>query len=631
MSGRAVWRTAKGLSLAIGFLFALAGPPARAQIGYVVNSSDNTVNQFDAANESVLPGLPIAVGRRPTAVAIDFSYSHVYIANSDDRSISVIDTETVKVVNTITNVGAHALATNSLGRLFAAQGGFLTVIDTNSNVAIGDPIAVVAANSSGCPIFDGNSIAAASSGSRVYVPTIDGCIGADPFLEPGAIAVIDTQTGTAQTSIPVGRYPTSATLSPAGDRVYVTNWVDGTVSVIDTATNTVVDLIALRANANANGFPINSAIAGSRLYVANNGANSVSVVDTLSDQLVGGEIPVGYQPIGIAASSDGQRVFVTNQGSNSASVIHTATNEVATTLPFGSAPVAVAITRFLSDNVYFNLDQHGVTGSWFDPGSGGQGLELELYPDVNGTGRGTLFGGWFTYDTSAAGGRRWYAMLGDADSSMLGLSLLQIYDVEGGNLNALPSLGATGLLGTATLVFVDCDNATLGYSFYDGRHGAIPLVRLTPNVTCGISGDNGNPSTDYLLSGNWYNPQTSGQGLMFDFSPSITTVFAAWYTFKPNGQQIGGAASQDWYTLQSSHFTPSTTALSNIPIVETSGGIFANGTPTTSIQAGSADIVLQTCDAMTVNYRFTAGENQGISGSMNLVRVGPTPEGCSLP
>ena len=48
----------------------------------------------------------------------------------------------------------------------------------------------------------------------------------------------------------------------------------------------------------------------------------------------------------------------------------------------------------------------------------------------------------------------------------------------------------------------------------------------------------------YGFSGSWFSPTTRGQGLIFDFSPSLHTVFAAWYTFARNGAQITGGASQ---------------------------------------------------------------------------------------
>jgi hypothetical protein len=292
-----------------------------------------------------------------------------------------------------------------------------------------------------------------------------------------------------------------------------------------------------------------------------------------------------------------------------------------------SEPVNVDVTG----TQQIKLNQHGLTGSWYNPATGGQGLEIEVYPDAFGPGQGLLFAGWFTYGAAAASGRRWYGLQGSVTNTSP-TATLQIFDVEGGNLNTPPSVGPNGALGQATIQFSDCNTGSLTYNFTDGsnRAGTIPLSRLTPNVTCSPSGDNGTAASGYLLSGNWFSPDTSGQGFMFDLSPSINLVFAAWYTFRPNGQQIGGPASQDWYTLQS-NLAPGMTLLDNIPIIETSGGVFDNPTPTTSIQVGTASFSFHNCDSITLSYQFTAGENIGQAGSMTLVRVGPVPPGCALP
>jgi hypothetical protein len=278
-----------------------------------------------------------------------------------------------------------------------------------------------------------------------------------------------------------------------------------------------------------------------------------------------------------------------------------------------------------------NLDQHGVTGSWYDPATGGQGFEIEVYPDLNGPGQGLLFSGWFTYDVTAAGGRRWYALSGNVSKSNP-TATLQVFALEGGNLDAPPIVTSGNPVGQATMHLSDCITGSLTYNFTDGsgRSGNIPLSRLTPNVTCSPGGDNGNPPSDYLLSGNWFDPNTSGQGFIFDISPGIGYLFAAWYTFAANGQQIGGAASQDWYTLQSSQFVDGSTTLQNIPILGSSGGVFNSPTPTTTVQVGNASVVFQSCNVMTLTYAFTAGLNQGKNGVISLVRVGPTPAGCAL-
>src|ERR1700736_3417162 len=57
-------------------------------------------------------------------------------------------------------------------------------------------------------------------------------------------------------------------------------------------------------------------------YVANEHSNTVSVIDTATNTLVA-TIPVGTIPFAVAVTPNGKRVYVTNDGSNTVSVIGT--------------------------------------------------------------------------------------------------------------------------------------------------------------------------------------------------------------------------------------------------------------------------------------------------------------------
>ncbi|HEX3124350.1 MAG TPA: hypothetical protein VHQ21_13705, partial [Rhodanobacteraceae bacterium] len=276
----------------------------------------------------------------------------------------------------------------------------------------------------------------------------------------------------------------------------------------------------------------------------------------------------------------------------------------------------------------FNSDQHGITGSWYNPATAGQGIEIEVYPDLVGPGQGGLFAGWYTFDVTAAGGQRWYALQGVARRNSASIDL-DIATGYGGNLAAPPTVAAS-IVGHATLGFADCSTGNLAYTFTDGRTGTVPLTRLTPNVTCSASGDSGNPAGDYLLSGSWFDPNTSGQGLIFDINPVQPFLFAAWYTYAQNGQALEAGASQRWYTLQSGSFAAGATSLDGIGIYTATGGEFGKATATTAEKVGTAGIVFQGCNALTLSYSFSAGENSGLSGVVHLIRTGPVPAGCSL-
>ena len=78
---------------------------------------------------------------------------------------------------------------------------------------------------------------------------------------------------------------------------------------------------------------------GPFVYVPNFFDNNVSVIDTPTNAVTGSAIPVGSFPAAAAVRGDGSLVYVTNSGSSgSVSVINTATNTVVATVNVGSFP-----------------------------------------------------------------------------------------------------------------------------------------------------------------------------------------------------------------------------------------------------------------------------------------------------
>ena len=278
-----------------------------------------------------------------------------------------------------------------------------------------------------------------------------------------------------------------------------------------------------------------------------------------------------------------------------------------------------------------DLNQHGLTGSWYEAATSGQGVEVEIFPDLAGPGTGLAQVSWFTFDHTAAGGperQRWYTLQGNVATGVANASLV-IYQNVGGNFNALPITSAQPI-GTATLSFAACDQGQLDYTFNDGtgRSGSIPLSRLTQNVTCSTA--SARPvNADFGFSGNWFDPATSGQGLMVEINPMSQAAFFAWYTYAPGGA-TAGAAGQRWYTGLS-NYTAGVRSV-QATLYETTGGLF--DVPTTAQQAtvavGTATLAFQSCSAATLTFAFTGGSSAGASGVIALGRVGPIPAGCAM-
>ena len=183
------------------------------------------------------------------------------------------------------------------------------------------------------------------------------------------------------------------------------------------------------------------------------------------------------------------------------------------------------------------------------------------------------------------------------------------------------------------LCFATCSSGQLTYIFTDGtgRTGTIPLTRLTQNVTCSTS--SARPTNaDFALSGNWYDRLTDGQGLTIEVNPINGSVFAAWYTYAPNGAGAG-AAGQRWYTAQPTPPATFTPGLRWIPVTiyETTGLTFDTPTPPGQHNrpVGTGTLAFQICSAATFSYTFTTGSSSGASGTITLQRVGPVPPGCT--
>ena len=274
----------------------------------------------------------------------------------------------------------------------------------------------------------------------------------------------------------------------------------------------------------------------------------------------------------------------------------------------------------------FELDQHGLGGSWANAATDSQGFVMEVYPDLLEPGNGLAFGGWFTWDVAPGGGTRWYTIQGPMETGDDD-AVLPIYLTEGGAF-ASNQPTTTTAVGEATLAFADCTHGTLDYQFTDGsgRSGRIPLQRLLQNVTCSPGGDLGGGG-DYLLSGAWGAAGTSGQGIVFDVNPPQGVVFAAWYTFGAGAAPGSGTAGQAWYTLQGGE--RSGNAL-DLVVYESSGGVFDQSATTATVAVGTAHMAFADCGHASLDYEFTAGSNAGQAGTLALARIGPVPAGCAL-
>ncbi len=291
--------------------------------------------------------------------------------------------------------------------------------------------------------------------------------------------------------------------------------------------------------------------------------------------------------------------------------------------PSALAPLADAHAEVLAAAP--NLNQQGLTGAWYDPTMPGQGLLIETYPDLLGSGTGFVFGGWFTYE--AVGGveqQRWYSFSGSITDGV-STAAVTIYRNTGGNFDAAPVTFAVEV-GTGELRFDSCTAGRFDFSMSDGRSGTMLLTRLLPDVACASAGTTTSTDVDFAYSGAWYDPATSGQGFFLEVNPNSPYVFLAWFTYVADGQSQPGAGGQRWYTGQSVYVRSSRSI--ELVLYETVGGTFNQPSATTTTAVGRATLGFTGCDSATLAYAFTGGALAGRSGALRVTRTGSTPKAC---
>ena len=253
-----------------------------------------------------------------------------YIGNARDKAISVIDTATNSVVATISlPVNVSGIAVSSDGkRVYAANGLQVFVIDTTTNVW-------VTAIGTGTRLYSASVVAIAPDGKRAYVTGASG------------ITVLDTETNEVIARIS-GAYPAGVAVNPAGTRAYVANTQTNIVSVVDTASDSVIARIELAGTSPCpNPVPFGLAVTpdGTRIYVANancmgpDGNWYTTVIDADRNEVLT-HVASGTSPSvsGVAVNRDGTRAYVSN-----GAVIDTISNKMIATFP-GSSMNGIALS-----------------------------------------------------------------------------------------------------------------------------------------------------------------------------------------------------------------------------------------------------------------------------------------------
>lgn len=314
--------------------------------------------------------------------------------------------------------------------------------------------------------------------------------------------------------------------------------------------------------------------------------------------------------------------------------------------PAGQRVASLALERATAFASAVPANQAALAGAWYNPAHRGQGFVLSYIPESQ-----TLFMPWFTYDANTfvdandEAELRWYSLQGQVDgaSAIVQLDLLRNQAGEFGQ----PPATTAEVVGSAQLRFDGCDRASLRYRFdagvEQGREGVIPLQRLGPRVRdCTVADGSVSPAPlavepmagfDIDQSGAWFDPASSGQGLMIEVVPASPDqdglLFATWFTYD-QASLADDPFAQDWFALQAD-LREAADGRVVAPIYRSLGGVLDyRGTPHL-FRVGEAELQFAGCDSLRLRYRFDDNElarrHRNVEGEQTLLRIG----GCSVP
>ncbi|HKG46427.1 MAG TPA: beta-propeller fold lactonase family protein [Pyrinomonadaceae bacterium] len=161
----------------------------------------------------------------------------------------------------------------------------------------------------------------------------------------GTITVIDTATDRVYSTIKVGGRLRGIRLNPERTRIWVaisypTNQSENedTIAELDLGGNIIA---RYESGTDPENFVIDNN--ATRLYIANEDAGTASITDVKANRVIA-TMPVGLEPEGAGMSPDGRWVYITSETSSSVSVIDTQSGEVVKQFLVGARPREVVFT-----------------------------------------------------------------------------------------------------------------------------------------------------------------------------------------------------------------------------------------------------------------------------------------------
>ncbi len=321
----------------------------------------------------------------PVALCYNSVSNQIYCANQQTATVSIIDGASNQLVGTVP-VGPQPIAlchNPHDNKVYCGDWDGVTVIDSSGDTVtvpppVGSETQAVCYGGGGNKAYSGGSntvavidgagdtVLAALSAIRtdglLYNPR-NACVYVGDRMDP-PVMVIDGSGDSVAALVPT--FGEVLCCNESDNKVYCTGEWCGWATVIDGATNQVVDSVPVGAGPRALCYNA----CDNKVYCANAGSGDVTVFDGATNEVIA-TVVTGACPLALCYDAQNDKVYCANALSDDVTIIDGSTNNVLQTIAVGGGPRAFAFNP-VQNRVYV-ANHHGSSVSVIRDSGGGIG------------------------------------------------------------------------------------------------------------------------------------------------------------------------------------------------------------------------------------------------------------------
>jgi YVTN family beta-propeller protein len=256
------------------------------------------------------------------------------VANSGSNNLSILDTDTRKVLTTVPvgiSPAKAAVSPDGNSVVVSLRGENAVAIVDAARTQVRNKIALT-----GCEQPD--SVTILPDSTKAFIACSGG----------SQVAAIQLKKADAKQDddrllalLSVGQSPAHLALKPDGGEIFVSNAGNGTFSEIATQANEVGGSYLVGDH------PARGVVAADNatLYLSNSGSNTVAIYDITVGKLLA-VVHVGNRPESLALSPNENYLYVADVDSGDVAVVRTAVRSLFTMIPVGTQPAAMVTKAF---------------------------------------------------------------------------------------------------------------------------------------------------------------------------------------------------------------------------------------------------------------------------------------------